>query len=115
MKEEVIKKLVQESEMEPSLDFVLRLMVSIDETEERSVNFSWIFYLAILAFVAFLVLAFFFIQGLSHTGQFHGIAIKIPPMALRMVLVLFTLFIGHHLYQLWEKVKTIQQWPSSRG
>ena len=99
--------------MQPSPDFMLRLMIRIDETEERSVNFSWVFYLAILAFLAFVVLAFCSIQRLSHTGQFNGMAIKIPPTALRMLLVLFTLFIGHYLFLLREKIKIIQQWQSS--
>jgi|GEM_PF-5853894 len=113
MKEESIKRLVQESEMQPSPDFMLRLMISIDETEERAVNFSWVFYLAILAFIAFVVLAVFFIQRLNHTGQFNGVSIRIPPIALRMGLVLFTLFIGHYLFLLREKIKIIQRWASS--
>lgn len=108
MKEESIKKLVQESELQPSEDFLANLMVVVEQQPEKGRDFRWIFLLALLAFLALAGCVLVLIWRLIEQGEIRGAPIDLSPIAMRVGFIVFVLIMGHQLLLLGQKIHAIR-------
>ncbi|MBX2877675.1 MAG: hypothetical protein KTR30_36485 [Saprospiraceae bacterium] len=108
MKEDNIKRLVQESEMEPSEDFMMKLLVAVEQQPEKEGDFRWIFLLALLSFLALAGGLLLVIQRLAESGELRGIHIALSPIAIRIGFIVFVLIVGQQLFLLGQKIQAIR-------
>lgn len=108
MKEENIKKLVQESELEPSEGFMVKLMIAVEQQPEKGRDFWWIFLLALLSFLALAGCVLTVIRRLIEQGEIKGVPIDLSPIAMRVGFIIFILLIGHQLLLLGQKIRIIK-------
>ena len=108
MKEENIKKWVQESELEPSEDFLSKLMVAVEQQPKKGRDFRWIFLLALLSFLALAGCILAVIRRLIEQGEIKGIPIDVSPIAMRVGFIVLVLLIGHQLLLLGQKIQVIK-------
>lgn len=111
MKEENIKKLVQDSEREPSEDFLMKLMVAVEQQPEKGRDFRWVFLLAVLSFLALAGCVLALIQRLVEQGEIKGVPIDLSPIAMRVGFIVLALLIGHRLLLLGLKIQAIRTFP----
>lgn len=108
MKEENIKKLVEESELEPSEDFMMKLMFAVEQQPEKERDFRWIFLLALLSFLALVGCILALIRRLIEQGEIRGIPIDLSPIVMRVGFIVLVLLIGHQLLLLGQKIQAIR-------
>ncbi len=108
MKEDNIKRLVQESELEPSEDFMMKLMVAVEQQPEKGRDFRWIFLLALLSFLALAGCVLALIRRLIEQGEIKGVPIDLSPIAMRVGFIILVLLIGHKLLLLGQKIQAIR-------
>lgn len=108
MKEDNIKKLVQESESEPSEDFLTNLMMAVEQQPEKERDFRWVFLLALLSFLALAGCVLALIRRLIEQGEIRGVQIDLSPVAMRVGFIVFILIMGHQLLLLGQKIQAIR-------
>lgn len=111
MKEENIKRLVQDSELEPSEDFLANLMIAVQQQSEEGRDFRWVFLVALLSFLALVSCILIVVRRLIEQGEIKGVPIDLSPIAIRCAFIIFVLLIGHQLLLLGQKIRAIRPLP----
>lgn len=110
MKEEEIKKIVQQSKVETSTNFTDRLMIKIEEKKAQKPAFKWMFPLVLSILSLFsLVISFMLFINFGSTFLLSPFNLKIPGTLVFIIITVLLLFAINYWLQLKHGYEALQR------